>query len=357
MIKQLNLALDDIWKKKGFILFILIETVIILLFFIFTFDQFRDAYLKKQVLNSLETQQLVYFYADRSKVTESKTINYKRVLEPILSQEAAYLAIPEQVQHHGQRSENVYVIIGAFDKIYDIDEVKDARVMCGPKVDWLKPHDSIELGSYRAKSYEVDGELTASGGFTIGEQTHLFEDSVLVFLSYEEYASISFPNDIQSYLIWSKPQTDELSQFLRYSEDSGITLIPKNLTTISRFNQIFLDDGLISAMYFLVSLIFVLISIFIQLYILVDSKRKEFSIHLILGARHHHLMLRLSIFIYTTLFLPLFVYNYILMPTMDEQPFSIGFVILFPILLTAILTLVLLRKADESKIYNYMRSE
>lgn len=339
MLDQVFLALADLWGQKKLVIFMVVETVLILFFFQMTRTQYLSADHRESILNSYEQQQTSYFSSQSNfRDNPMKTLDFGRYVQPLLENSQAYLAIPVSVNLSSGESTTAYIYIGDLELIGGERNAHDGKsaVYAGEK---FQLGESLVAGDFHQETLQTTMRLPVKGGFLAGGQVISYRDALVIPMTFEQFRYHYWPLDYQKHLVWMNAELEPLSSFLKASDEAGVSLVPELVSSrLQSSNKIIANSGLYGTLLFSLGLLFLSISLLFQLLLLLDSKRREYGIHLAFGASRTHLGLRLGIYVFLLVSLPLLIFQFILVrddPSMQIQP-----VVLFlgPFVLTSALT-------------------
>lgn len=301
MRRLLKFTLSDFWKNKRITLLLFAQLILGIFFFLIATDQFSYFKNKDQEIKKIEKYNITYFSPSfSSNFTYSEEAD--KELENLFDVKQNGFSIVESITLAEFPGVKVVVGLGAFEQIYNITPLfgNDSKldttiIMIGNKVNNIEVGKDITFGFLKQENYKVIGKLPKNKNYIIRTAVKNLDESILILTSKKTMKNL-FGNMYLDEIIGNSciisPSKSELRNYLSVINQTKTELTPVNLNSIYEkiYNNSY-TDGYILFIFYLLTILFIFISIITNTIQLVYSNMREYSIHLLYGARRRDIFI------------------------------------------------------------------
>ena len=357
-MSQLRFTIRDIWKKPAIFVFFIIQLFLATVCLSIPLEQMIYSASSRQLTNYYNDLDITFFNPYME--TTSGIRDAFPVLKKILEEKTGYSTI--NYMKLSDPDSEIIIGLGAFADVFGIEGYGGGTsVLIGNEVVSLDLGDSIELEvglENVARKYKVNGRLPADSVYIPDGAVYSLDNSVVVLTDDLEPLFLSHFHELifNVALVNTNPQA--IHDFvIDIKEATGIVLHPSDcLAAVKRLNQLF-RDGFIFTSFFVVTLTFVILGVIINILQLMDSNLREHSIHLLIGARMHHLYTRTIAYVLLQISLPIFLSAHVITILRPIAPLPLSILALLLAVFTFLIALVPIMKLSKQDFTLHLRSD
>ena len=356
MNNQLYFSFKDILKKKYIIILLIMELLFTLLFFSFTSQQVIKGISKLNMIKDLNGKDITYFTLDGNMAQYTSAID--EILKVKWDNNEAFTIIEyEKLAEYPEY--NLIITLGAFDNIFGLSELysknsNETVAYIGNKVNKLKIGDTINFGLNNKGTAKVISSIPKKMNYFIGERTQSFENTIVISTNIDYYKKLFIPAGIIENTFLIDSNKSFLMEYMKDLQKAGGNYTAHSLNQYGEnIQENFINDGLFSAIVFLFVLVFVFINLIILIMQIIDSNKREYSIHLLYGATFKDIFIRTFLSISYILIPTLLISNYIISDIFLSIKFSIVTLIVIYIITTLALSIISTYNIKEKNLEDY----
>lgn len=361
-MSQFRFTIRDIWKKPAIYVFFIIQLFLATVCLSIPLEQMVYSASRRQLTNHFNDFDITFFSPYME--TSSGISDGFPVLKKILEEKAgystiSYMKLPDSDTESGPE---IIIGLGAFAEVFGIEgHGEGTSVLIGNKVRSLDMGDSIELEvglENVARKYNVNGRLPTGSIYIPDGAVYSLDNSVVVLTDDLEPLFLSHFHELIFNAALINANSQDIHDFaIAIKDATGIVLYPTDSSVAAkRLNQLY-RDGYIFTSFFVVTLTFVIFGVIINILQLMDSNLREHSIHLLIGARMHHLYIRTIAYVLIQISLPLFLSAHAITILRPVAPLPLPILALLLAVFTFLIALVPIMKLSKQDFTLYLRSD
>lgn len=355
VIQQLVFASKDIKRKRFMMILFVLELVFTFMYFSITGYQALNSISRLSYLRNLDKHNIIYY--DVSANATQYTEEIHNVLSNSLQQRQAYTVIFKN-NTEDYPDYDIIVVMGAFNELFGLDALysdnkKETVCYVGEKVD-IEIGDSISFGEIKESSANVVARIPPTYRYVLANSVREFEKTIVISTNIEKYQENFFPIGFVQSTAFVNPGSNLLTRYQIACENAHFDISPRSLAQYTdNMREVMIEDSSLSAILFLLVLLFVLISILINVIQLVDSNKREYSIHILYGATHRKIFLRTFFFVMYITIPTFLIYYFLLGELLEGIQVPIVVMLIFMIVVTLLVCIVALMNFMNASIREY----
>ena len=347
-MRELSFAWYDLWRVKRIAFILIVELITAIVFSYFTFDLMVTAAGNYYSMKRVGEMNIVQFSVKHSRWTPAVS----DLTEKLLDNKEGFVFIP-------MPNANVVFAFGAYNEVYPLtgnlltDSVEKPFCLAGSSIH--AGNDSfLELGDSQKISIPIAASLDKNAKYFSGITEESLDDSYIVFMDYRQYMEFFYARDFIENLSLVNPPPEALRHVITVFWSEGIEFELRAINEYAgQYFKSILEVGIVFSLLLLAGLVFILSHIFAALSGMIDSNMREFSIHLVCGARFSHIYIRCCIVVFILCHFPLIIHAYVLPASMTGGADRIHVFFVCAFIVSAILPILALRKLRSSDAADY----
>ncbi|VYU69726.1 hypothetical protein [Clostridium tertium] len=356
MKHQFLFSLKDINMKKYIIILLIIEMIFTILFFSFTSTQAFIGINQESEINKLKDINIFNFNLIDKEGTYTEAIHSK--IMDKLNKNEAYTII-DMYSLESYPDYKLIITLGAFDKVFRLDKFYDKRenetiAYIGNGVKGISVNDILPFGDIGDGSAKVVSHIPKNMNYILDERVESFENTILISTNLDYFKTLYYPIAMISSTSFINQSNEFLQEYNKNLYEAGGNYLPSSLNQYSKtIKDYLIIDGLSAAVLFFVVLIFVFITTIIIILQVIDSNMKEYSIHLLYGARFKEIFIRNFITISAIILPVILIFNKFFSEGTLEKKLTIIEVFIVYFIITLILNFISLWKIRKLELEDY----
>ncbi len=354
MIQFIN-AVRDIWKKPIIFILFVGQLMISLLFFSVMVEQVIYVAPYRQHTSQISDYNITFFHRNiptRFRFRDAFT------LLTFLAEKDSYSTITTaRLPEHPDTQ--LVIGLGAFADVFGFDVDTRTTVLVGSELTSLEPGDVLSLGPDKGE-LNISGCLPSGASYVSGGSSNGLDNTILILTDdFERFYDEQYaPELLGNFCLINLNPQDIVEYITAVRETTGLILHPTDLNSYAtQRSKTLLRDGLIFTTFFLATLAFVLLGIITSILQLIDSNLREYAIHLLNGAKMHHLYTRTIIYIVLQISFPIFWTAHMLTIVRPISPLPMPVLLLLLAVSAFFIALVPIRKLSKKEFIFYLRSD
>ena len=297
ILKNCLYAVNDLIRKRYYVLLLILEGIIITFLGLFTLNGLKKIYETKTALSKLDNQDIVYF--ENTGSNEINTAESIKTVKSVLEcTDSYYVFYSPTIEPVIVCSESSAVIESYFKVSYDLPFILTNN-------DFYKTGQLLKIGETRKQQFKIRGTIPDNLTIFYHDRIADLNGHYLVFMDYELFSACFYnSSDLNGLHIFVN---DKLTSFSLLENET----IAKNYKLVS-LNSPISENGILRSILtgnlflFLIAIGFVFMTIHYVLFILglFEMNLPEYVIHLNCGCMLSHIFMRFLIALCLITYIP-----------------------------------------------------
>lgn len=314
MSRQMILIIKDIMRNIGKVLQLMIQLMVGTFFFLFILTQLQTTINQLNLFQKMKEKEIIQFDLDEG--ITNLYINEKigsKIEQWMDVEHKAYTSIHTyKIEEYPEY--NVVIGVGNFNKVFeiepgDLDVYTMPQVILGRNIRELGIGDSIGVGKIKKVECKVISILPSEKKCLVGSDLQSLNNSVIILMSKDEYDELFGEYYLDEFIFnlgFTKASKSEIISYINGMGDSGIKLYPVIMNNLlMKYKQSYIKNDIAFFMFYVVTMFFILCSVFVNVVELQQKNKREYSIHLLYGANRKQIYFRIISYIIIVVGVPI----------------------------------------------------
>lgn len=341
MFSQIQFFKKDFGSNKKIISSLTIQMIFVLIFFMFTSSLVLTNINNRTLFNEIKDENIYYFRT----LDENYRIDgeLKSYLSQKYNTDRIYSIITGEVIS-GYHDLNLVIILGTIDQAISNEQIGSSETtyaVISDDIKNLEVGSSISIGVKKEMSVRILGDFNSEEKIQVHNSVRQLNNTVIVHMPFDIYDKTFYLSNLINTIHLINPTAEE---YRNLSKEMSNDYIKVKVNSLNNYNQLLgdylINDSIISSLLFGIVIIFIFSSYLITVIKMVESNLREFSIHILLGAKKYQIYGRILIFVLTLLLPPILVYNYMLPWFLVQIKFSLVQIVLGSLVIANVVTLI-----------------